>query len=105
MTREARVMAIAELGFTDRQARFLELVMRHAGVCLLRQYGAFAGIVHGQKTRRFLRSSCAAATRRRTSVANRGRLYHIHHAGLYNAIGNPTAVTGGRYRPAERPAG
>ncbi len=95
MTRETRVMMIAELGFTDRQARFLELVMRHAGVCLLRQYGAFAGIVHGQKTRAFfaklLRRGYATSYECRH---NRGRLYHVHHAGLYNAIGEPNS----RYR-------
>ena len=55
MTAEDRVRAIAEFGFTQRQARFLVMVMRHAGVCLLRQYSAFAGIVHGQKTRAFFR--------------------------------------------------
>ena len=36
MTAEDRVNAVAEFGFTPRQARFLVLVMRHAGVCLLR---------------------------------------------------------------------
>jgi hypothetical protein len=51
MTAEERVSAIAEFGFTPCQARFLVMVMRHAGVCLLRQYSAFADIVHGQKTR------------------------------------------------------
>jgi predicted site-specific integrase-resolvase len=39
--------------FAQRQARFLVTVMLHSGVCLLRQYTAFAGIVHGQKTRKF----------------------------------------------------
>ena len=33
--------------FTERQARFLVLVMRHAGVCVPRQYASFAGIAHG----------------------------------------------------------
>jgi hypothetical protein len=50
---EESLSAIAEFGFTARQARFLDLAMRHAGVCLLRQYTAFAGIVHAQKTRAF----------------------------------------------------
>ena len=40
-------------GFTDRQARFLVLVARHSGVCVMRQYSSFAGIVFGQKTRSF----------------------------------------------------
>jgi hypothetical protein len=32
MTTHERVQAIAECGFTDRQARFLVLVMRHSGL-------------------------------------------------------------------------
>ena len=53
MTPEDRVKAVVDFGFTERQARFLVTVMLHAGVCLLRQYTAFPGIVHGQKTRKF----------------------------------------------------
>ena len=53
MTQSERVTAIVKAGFTERQARFLVLVMLHSGVCLLRQYSEFTGIVHGQKTRDF----------------------------------------------------
>ena len=53
MTAEDRVKAVVEFAFTERQARFLVTVMLHSGICLLRQYTAFAGIVHGQKTRKF----------------------------------------------------
>ena len=90
MTVEERVSAVAEFGFTQRQAHFLAMVMRHAGVCLLRQYSAFAGIVHGQKTRAFFRKlvsrhyASAYACRH-----NRARLYHVHHYQLYRAIGEP----------------
>ena len=87
MTADERANAVAEFGFTPRQARFLALVLRHAGVCLLRQYSKFAGIVHGQKTCAFFHKlvsrgfASAYACRH-----NRGRLYHVHHFGLYNAI-------------------
>ena len=47
MTTAERVQAVADYGFTERQARFLVLVMRHAGVCVKRQYAAFAGIANG----------------------------------------------------------
>ena len=47
MTTSERVQAIADYGFTERQARFLVLVMRHSGLCIKRQYGAFAGIARG----------------------------------------------------------
>jgi hypothetical protein len=95
MTVQERVTAVAEFGFTQRQARFLAIVLRHAGVCLLRQYSAFAGIVHGQKTRAFFRKLVG---RRYASAYecrhNRARLYHVHHYALYKAIGEPNS----RYR-------
>ena len=99
MTAEDRVNAVAEFGFTPRQARFLVLVMRHAGVCLLRQYSSFAGIVHGQKTRAFFRK---LVSRRYASAYacrhNRGRLYHVHQYALYRAIDEPNS-------PYRRPVG
>jgi hypothetical protein len=39
---EDRVRAVAEFGFSKRQARFLVTVMLHAGVCVPRQYARFA---------------------------------------------------------------
>lgn len=83
-----RVKAVVKFGFTERQARFLVTVMLHSGVCLLRQYTAFAGIVHGQKTRKFF----AKLVRYGYATAyfcrhNRGRIYHVHHKPLYRAIG------------------
>ncbi len=88
MQSQERIAAVVNFGFTERQARFLVLVMRHSGVCLLRQYTAFAGIVHGQKTRNFF----AKLVSRRFATAhacrhNRGRIYHVQHKGLYRAIG------------------
>ena len=93
MTTEDRANAVAEFGFTPRQARFLALVMRHAGVCLLRQYSTFAGIVHGQKTRAFFHK---LVSRRFASAYvcrhNRGRLYHLQHFALYRAIDEPNSA-------------
>jgi hypothetical protein len=90
MTPEGRVNAIADFGFTDRQARFLLTVMQHSGVCLPRQYAAFAGIVEGQKTRDFF----AKLVRRGYGTAhrcrhNRAQVYHVRHKPLYRAIGEP----------------
>ena len=80
MESQDRIAAIVRLGFTERQARFLVFVMPYSGVCLLRQYSALAGIVHGQKTRKFF----AKLVSRRFATAyacrhNRGRIYHVHH--------------------------
>ena len=90
MTWDERVKAIADHGFTERQAGFLVTVMLHSGVCLGRHYSAFARITHGQKVQDFFRKVVARkyATARRCGH-NRARLYHFHHKPMYEAIGEP----------------
>jgi hypothetical protein len=96
LTTSERVQAVADYGFTERQAQFLVLVMRHAGLCVKRQYAAFASIANGgEKCNAFfdklVRRGYAVAA---DCIHNRARLYHIHHRPLYHAIGEP----GSRYR-------
>jgi hypothetical protein len=95
MTAEDRVKTIADFGFTDRQARFLVMVMRHAGICVPRQYAAFAGTAYGRRVNalfdglveRGYATICGC-------LHNRARLYHVRHHALYRAIGEPHS----RYR-------
>jgi hypothetical protein len=98
VTTDAPVKALAKFQFTPRQAGFLVLVMRHAGVCLDRQYCAYARVAHGKATQEFF----ATLVRRGFATAyscgsNRAWIYHVHHKALYGAIGEPN----NRYR---RPA-
>jgi hypothetical protein len=103
LTTEDRVAAIAEFGFSERQARFLELVLRHAGVCVPRQYASFAGIANGgDKCNAFfdklIRRGYAVPC---DCIHNRARLYRVHCRPLYRAIGEVES----RYRrpvPAAR---
>jgi hypothetical protein len=92
---EDRVRAVAEIGFTERQARFLTTVMLHAGVCVPRQYARFASIAYGHKVNRFFDK---LVQRRYATVSacrhNRAQLYHVRHHTLYGAIGQPDS----RYR-------
>jgi hypothetical protein len=105
LTTQERVQAIADYSFTERQARFLVLVMRHAGLCVKRQYAAFAGIKPGgEKCNAFfeklVRRGYAVTA---DCIHNRARLYHVNHKALYHAIGEPES----RYRravPARRAA-
>jgi hypothetical protein len=98
LTTAERVQAVVDYGFTERQARFLVLVMRHAGLCVKRQYAAFAGIANGgEKCNAFFdklvgRGFAAAAE----CVHNRARLYHVYYKPLYHAIGEADS----RYRRA-----
>jgi hypothetical protein len=95
-----RLHAIVEHGFTERQARFLELVMRHAGVCVPRQYAQVAGIAQGAKCNAFFdRLVRRGHARAIACVHNRARLYLVHSRLLYHAIGEPSS----RYRRAVSP--
>jgi hypothetical protein len=98
VTTEERVQAVADYGFTHRQARFLVLVMRHSGLCVKRQYAAFAGIKPGGEKcnaffERLVRRGYAVSS---DCVHNRARLYHVHHKPLYHSIGEAES----RYRRA-----
>jgi hypothetical protein len=91
LTTEERTNAIAQFRFTEPQARFLDLVLRHAGVCVPRQYATVAGIANGgDKCNAFFEK----LVRRHYAVAsdcahNRARVYHVHYKRLYAAIGEP----------------
>ena len=88
MTWEERRRAVELMGFTERQAGFLVTVMLHAGVCIGRQYCAFARIAYGRTTHAFFESLVTRgfATARRCGH-NRARLFHVHSKPLYRAIG------------------
>src|SRR5207249_5077443 len=90
MNFEDRVKAVAEFGFTERQARFLVTVMLHAGVCVPRQYATFAGTAYGHNVTKFfdrlVQRRFAKVCR---CVHNRAELYHVRYQPLYGAIGQP----------------
>jgi hypothetical protein len=98
MTDAERVQAVVDHGFTERQARFLVLVMRHAGLCVKRQYAEFAGIANGgDKCNGFfdklVRRGFVVTVH---CIHNRARLYHVHNRALYHAVGDADS----RYRRA-----
>jgi hypothetical protein len=90
MTRAEQIRAVAELGFTERQAGFLVTVALHAGVCVSRQYCVFAQIVRGQKVHDFFSTLVATKLATPYTSAHRGaRLYHVRGKTLYAAVGEP----------------
>ena len=95
MNFDDRVKAVAEFGFTERQARFLVTVMLHAGVCVPRQYARFAGTAYGHNVTKFFdRLVQRRFARVCRCVHNRAELYHVRYQPLYSAIGQPQS----RYR-------
>jgi hypothetical protein len=95
MKLEDRIRAIAEFGFTERQARFLDVVMLFGGLCVPRQYAAFAGTAYGHRVSRLfdklVQRGYAAVC---DCLHNRAELYHVRHHALYLAINQPHS----RYR-------
>src|SRR5215217_1852414 len=101
MTEDERIQAVVECGFTERQARFVVLVLRHGGVCVPRQYASFAGIANGGRRCNafFDRLVSRAYAHEIGCVHNRARLYHVHHKPLYHAIGEATSTYRRRVSP------
>jgi hypothetical protein len=87
----SRVTALADFGFTPRQREFLVTVMVHSGGFLERQYCTFTGTARGQNSREFVARLVARGFARaiEPGPVRRGRLYHVHHKPLYEAIGHP----------------
>jgi hypothetical protein len=87
---DARVRAVIDCGFTPRQARFLVIVLLHAGVCIARQYCDFAHIAYGQQMHDFFRELVERRYARIYPCPDRrGHLYHVYAKRLYRAIGEP----------------
>lgn len=86
MTPEERVQAVADFGFTERQARFLVTVMLFGGLCVPKQYARFAGTAYGQNVNAFFDKLVQRrfATKCRC-IHNRAWLYHVQHRPLYEA--------------------
>jgi len=88
LTWNERVAALSDLDLTKRQAGFLATVMLHSGVCMGRQYCAYAGIEYGRKMVDFFGLLLARGYVTARPCGNQNaRLYHVHHRPLYRAIG------------------
>jgi hypothetical protein len=85
---EGLVKALGGFSFTHRQREFLVTVMVHSGCFLERQYCAFTGTVRGQNSREFIARLVGRGFARAIGPGpvRRGRLYHVHHKPLYEAI-------------------
>jgi hypothetical protein len=96
MNLDDAIGTIISRGFTERQARFLVLVARHSGVCVMRQYSAFAGVVFGHTTRRFFtKLERLGWVSTYDCARKRARIYHVRHRER-EAVGMPNPASGVR---------
>jgi len=87
MTFDERVRALALLGFSERQTRFLVTVALHSGFCLRRQYVTFAGLKYGAGVRDFLDRLVTRKLATRSAFRrDRGHVYHLHSSAIYDPI-------------------
>ena len=90
----SRVSALSDYALTVRQRQCLVTVMVHSGCFLERQYCTFTGTARGQNSREFVARLVARGLARtiEPGAVRRGRLCHVHHKPLYEAIGSRTTV-------------
>jgi hypothetical protein len=88
VTFDDRVRALALLGFSERQTRFLVTIALHGGFCLRRQYVTFASLKYGAGVRVFLdRLVMKKLATRFDFRRDRGHVYHLHASAIYDPIG------------------
>ena len=90
MTADERIKAASDFGYTERQARFMVIVMLNGGVCVPRQYARSVGTAYGQNVNAFFDKLVKRGFAVRCScVHNRAAVYQLGFQPLYRAIGEP----------------
>ena len=91
MTHDERIRAVIDFGFTERQARFLVLVLRHGGVCVPRH------------TRASLASRTVGGGATRSSTGSSGAATHTRSAACTTERGSITCITSRCTTPSAKP--
>jgi len=85
--KDAYLDALAELGYSETEARFLYIVGTHSGYFTSQQYLDFAGVKRGYRsdalTRKLLANKHASLETHRKNA----RIYHLFSRKVYSAIG------------------
>ena len=89
MNSEERIEAIRSFGYTEREARFLELVALHSGYFLRRQYNQFLGLKRGGTTAALIRKLLMKRQVEVEPSCNRTPIYHLKRHSFYDLIGEP----------------
>lgn len=79
--------ALAEFGYTDREARFLYIVATYSGYFIQRQFLAFIGACRGKCSNFFARRVLNNGHATVRDYMGYGPIYHLFSRTLYGAIG------------------
>jgi hypothetical protein len=77
---------VKEFGYSETEARFLELVALHSGLFLRRHYLAFSGMKTGSMASIFLRRLLHRGHARLFILAKNARIYHLFSRQIYDAL-------------------
>ena len=86
-TPEDVLWRVQALGYSPREAAFLQLVVEHSGYFLPRQVDAFYGQPRGQVRARFLAGLVARGHASVTTTVQQTSLFHVESRTLYRALG------------------
>jgi len=81
--------ALQELGYTEREAQFLELAALHSGYFLRRQFNAFLGQTRGRAAADFVQKLFHRDHATRDMFLRHAHVYHLSAKPLYTLLGQP----------------
>jgi hypothetical protein len=81
-----QIERIAELGYTEVEARFLYIVATHSGYFTLGQFNTFAGISSGQRATTFAQKLLKRAHATVRDYLARGSIFHLFSQQVYGRI-------------------
>ena len=85
---ETKIDALAALGYSEEEARFLYLVATHSGYFVARQFLGFTGSHWGKRTTLFWNRLQANQHVRTYRFAQCGAVYHLYSRRIYRQIGH-----------------
>src|SRR5690606_22987602 len=89
VSHEERIDTIRSLGYTPREAYFLELVAVHSGYFLRRQYSEFLGRKRGGTAAALIRKALQKGHVCAERSCDRTLLYHLRRRAFYERISEP----------------
>ncbi len=84
-----RFTALQGLGYTEREAHFLELAALHSGYFVRRQFNAFLGQSRGRAAADLIRKLLEREHMTRDVFLRRAHVYHLSAKPLYTLLGEP----------------
>jgi hypothetical protein len=80
---------LEDFGYSETEARFIELVALHSGLFLRRHYIAYAGVKTGKHPTEFLKELLSKKHAKFYNLAKNAKVYHLTSRQIYDALNQP----------------